>query len=121
MSDPNLNFFFPELAGPGATPLPPAEVRITDMSATPYPDGSKVRVNLEATPFQQRPWIEVALLDNLGEEVATASFIEPMNWKIEFVMHLRRAEPKGNYRLIARLYYPDMPENDRRELAFSIE
>lgn len=121
MDDNHLNFFFPELAGPGAALLPPAEVRIKEMSTSPYPDGSKVRVNLEATPFQQRPWIEVALLDSLGEEVATASFIEPMNWKIEFVMHLRRAQPKGNYRLIARLFYPDMPENDRRELGFSIE
>ncbi len=120
MSDNDLNFFFPELAGPGAAPVPPEEVRFKEMIATPYPDGSKVRVNIEATPFQKRPWIEVVMLDSHEEEVATASFIEPMNWKIEFVMHVRRAQPQGKYRIIARLYYPDLPENDRREVTFSI-
>lgn len=121
MTDNDLSFFFPELAGPGAAPLPPAEVRITELSVEPYDEGQKVRVYLEATPFQKRPWIEAALLDSHDDEVANVSVIEPLNWKIAFVLHVRRAQPQGSYRLVARLYYPEMPENDRREVAFTIE
>ncbi len=120
MSDNDLSFFFPELAGPDGAPLPPAEVRILNLTAEPYDNGSKVRVYVEATPFQKRPWIEAVLLDHLGDEVANVSVIEPLNWKFAFVMHVRRTEPQGNYRLIARLFYPEMPENDRREVAFRI-
>lgn len=105
---------------PNIIPLPPSEVRIRELSAEPYPDGGRVRVNLETTPFQQRPWLEATLLDADGDEVTSASIIEPLNWKIEFTMHVRRTPPQGTYTLLARLFYPEQPENDRREIQFSI-
>jgi hypothetical protein len=105
---------------PDIIPLPPAEVRIKELSAEPYSDGERIRVNLETTPFQQRPWLEATLFDAQGEEVASASIIEPLNWKIEFTMHVRRTPPQGTYTLSARLFYPEQPENDRREVQVSI-
>jgi hypothetical protein len=101
-------------------PLPPEEVRLTGLSAEPYPDGQRIRVTLEITPFQQRPWLEVTLFDAEDEEVASANIIEPLNWKMEFTMHIRRNEPEGKYTLKARLYYPEKPDNDQKIIEFAI-
>ena len=67
------------------------------------------------TPFQKRPWLELVLVDSEGDEVATADVIEPLNYKIELTMHIRQAEPAGQYKLIVRLYYPEQADNDRRK------
>ena len=101
-------------------PLPPEEVRLTDFNAQPYPDGKRVRVMVEATPFQKRPWIEVTMLDAEGDEVAYANIVEPMNYKVEITMHIRRAEPSGKYSLTARLFYPEQPDNDKRTIEFEV-
>jgi hypothetical protein len=103
-----MDFFFPE---EDLNRMTPEETHITSLTAEPYPDGERVRVNIEITPFQARPWIEVVLTDADGEEVATASVIEPMAWKLEFTMHLRGASRAnaGPFKLEAKLFYPDGP------------
>lgn len=111
-----MDFFFAEDGLQRATP---AETHITSLLAEPYPDGERVRVNIEMTPFQTRPHIEVTLADAAGDEVATASIVEPMGWKLEFTLHLRGAS-NGPFRLEARLYYPDGPEAPPVSSAFDI-
>lgn len=101
-----MDFFFPEDNLQRATP---AETRITSLTAEPYPDGQRVRVDIEITPFQTRPYIEVMLTDANGDEVAAASIVEPMTWKLEFTMHLRGATA-GPFTLEAKLFYPDGPQ-----------
>jgi hypothetical protein len=89
--------------------VPPADTRITSLSAEPYPDGERVRVKIEVTPFTVRPYIEVSLSDANADEIATASIVEPMGWKLEFTMHLRGASA-GPFKVEARLHYPDGPQ-----------
>src|SRR5512140_353541 len=67
-----MDFFFPE---DDLQRMAPEETHITSLSAEAYPDGERVRVNIEMTPFQKRPYIEVALTDATSEEVATASIV----------------------------------------------
>jgi hypothetical protein len=110
-----MDFFFPEDNLQRATP---AETRITKLSAEPYPDSERVRVDIEVTPFQQRPYIEVKLTDSHGEEVATASIVEPMSWKLEFTMHLRGANASP-FTIQAKLFYPDGPQAE--PVAYSFE
>lgn len=98
----------------------PAETKILSLSAQPYPDGYRLRVNLEITPFQTRPHIEISLRDADGEEVASTNIVEPMNWKLEFTLHLR-GELNNPYALSARLYYPDGPENEALVYSFNVE
>lgn len=105
---------------PDVIPLPPEEVRIRSLTVDLYPDGSRLRVNLELTPFQKRPWLEATLLDEDGEEASSANIIEPLSWKLEFTLHVRRTPPAGVYTLVARLYYPEQPDNDRREVQVEI-
>jgi hypothetical protein len=114
----NNAFFFDSVE---ANPLPPEEVRITGMTAETYPEGQRVRVTIEMTPFQQRPWLELVLLDSAGEEVTTANIIEPLNYKIVLTLHIRKDDPAGVYSLHARLFYPEQTDNDRKEINFEIK
>ena len=89
--------------------VPPDETRILSLEAEPYPDGDRIRVQIHITPFQVRPYIELTLTDANGDEVATASIVEPMSPRLELTMHLRGATASP-FRLEARLFYPDGPQ-----------
>jgi hypothetical protein len=101
--------------------LPPEETRILGLRAEPYPEGKRVRVNLELTPFLQRPYIELILSDPEGNEVSSASIVEPVSCTLELTLHLRvSAQIAGTYRLAAHLSYPDLGEIDQREATIEI-
>jgi hypothetical protein len=112
-----VDFFFPE---DHLQRTVPEETRITSLTAEPYSDGYRLRVNIEMTPFQQRPHLEVELNDADGQEVASASIVEPMSWKIEFTMHIR-GELKNPYTLQAKLFYPDGPSTEPQTFQFLVE
>ena len=102
-----MEFFFPE---DNLHRTAPEETKILSLTAEPYPDGQRVRVNIEMSPFEQRPHLEVTLTDSENKEISTASFVEPMAWKLEFTLHVRTEPADGPLDLVARLYYPDGPE-----------
>jgi hypothetical protein len=112
-----MDFFLPEDHLQRATP---EETRITTLTAEPYPDGYRLRVNIEMTPFQKRPHLEVVLSDATQEEVASASIVEPLGWKIEFTMHIR-GELNNPYTLEAKLFYPDGPTSDAKTFTFEVK
>ena len=91
------------------------------LRAEPDPDGKRLRIALDLTPFQQRPYIELSLTDSDGIEVASASIVEPVGWKLELTLHIRKiGATAGNYSLAASLSYPDLGEVDRRTLTVII-
>jgi hypothetical protein len=112
-----MDFFLPE---DNLTRATPEETKILSLSAQPYPDGYRLRVNMEITPFQKRPYIEVTLNDAKGDEVTSTNIVEPLGWKLEFTMHIRD-ELHNPYTLSARLYYPDGPENEPVIYSFDVE
>jgi hypothetical protein len=111
-----MDFFFPE---DNLNRMTPEETRITALSAQPYPDGYRLHVNIEMTPFQKRPHLEVALIDAENNEVASTTIVEPMSWKIEFTMHIR-GELKNPYTLAAKLFYPDGPSAEPQTFSFDV-
>lgn len=111
-----MDFFFAE---DNLNRMTPEETHITSLSAQPYPDGYRLHVNIEITPFQKRPHIEVTLKDCDGEEVASSSIVEPLGWKLEFTMHIR-GELKNPYTLDAKLYYPDGPSDEPKTFTFDV-
>jgi len=135
LNDPNKEFFFPDLEELNISKLPPEEIRILVLTAEPYHDAKRVRINLEMTPYRVRPHLDMVLLDPKGVEIATVSIIEPMAWKQGFTIHLRSERLDGKYKLIMRLFYPptdeedpklfrlDIPveDTDRSEFEFEIE
>ncbi|MEZ0397286.1 MAG: hypothetical protein ABWK53_12765 [Anaerolineales bacterium] len=119
--DPNLERF------------PPESVHILDLRAEPYPDGRRVRVAIELTPFLQRPNLELELTNAEGAPCGSATLVEPMGWKLELTMHIRpQARDTSHltpdtshltpdtYTLTALLLYPDLGETDRRQIAFEL-
>ena len=112
--DLNMDFFFPELSENGENiPVPPAEMRFLELRAEPVIDDGplRIRVYVEVTPFQKRPFIEVILTGEKGQEIATASVIEPLQRKNVFTMHIRGQQQRGKFNLYARMYYPSNTEN----------
>jgi hypothetical protein len=112
-----MDFFLPE---DHLQRMTPEETRISSLRAEPYPDGYRLRVNIEMTPFQKRPHLEVMLSDADGDEVASSSIVEPLSWKIEFTMHIR-GELKNPYTLEASLFYPDGPRAAPQTFQFNVE
>ena len=112
-----MDFFFPE---DNLQRMMPEETRILGLNAEPYPDGYRLRVNIEITPYQKRPHIEVRLSDADGEEIASTSIVEPMSWKLEFTMHIR-GELNNPYTLEAKLFYPDGPAAEPQTFTFDVK
>ena len=99
----------------------PADVRLLDLRAEADGEKKRLRVALELTPFQQRPNIELNLTDPEGNEAASASIIEPVGWKLELTLHIRRVDSAdGKYTLAASLSYPELGEIDRRTLIVDV-
>jgi hypothetical protein len=112
-----MDFFFPE---DNLTRATPEETRIKSLSAEPYPDGYRAHVNIEVTPFQKRPHIEVVLSDADGNEIGSTTIVEPMSWKMEFTMHIR-GELNNPYTVEAKLFYPDGPSTEPQTFTFDVK
>ena len=100
-------------------PVPPEEVGIQLVRIDPYPDGKRIRVTLELTPFQVPPNLDVIVLDKDGEESASMSIIAATTPKLSFTAHLRGDHLSSTYQLITRLSYEELGEVDRKETTFS--
>lgn len=101
---------------PNEPVFPPEEVRIKELRAEPRPDGQRVRVFLHITAFQKRPSGEVRILNALGDELASANFIEALSPRMEFTLHLR-GEVLNPHRLQARIFYlKEQPQEDETEI-----
>lgn len=111
-----MDVFFPE---DNLNRAVPEETKFISLSAEPYPDGYRVHVNVEVTPFQKRPHLEFNLYDNKGVEVASTTVIEPLTWKFEFTMHIR-GEIQNPYKLEAKLFYPDGPSAEPHQFSFDV-
>ena len=99
-----MDIFFQD---PSESPLPPAEVRIRQLRADPWPDGKRVRVYMEVDPFQQRPNADITIENSAGDDVSQVSIIESMSRKIELTMHLHGPMLDGRFKVIANLYYTE--------------
>lgn len=112
-----MEFFFPE---DNLERTSPEETKVLSLTAEPYEDGRRVRVNIEMSLFEKRPHLEVTITDTENQEISTASFVEPMTFKLEFTMHLRTEPANGALDLEARLFYLDGPQADPMTVRFDI-
>jgi hypothetical protein len=114
-----MEFFFTQ---PDVERLTPTNTRLLDLHAEAYPDGKRLRISMDLTPFQQNPYLELTLFDLAGEAVATTSIIEPVACRIEITLHIRKPSSitGGVYNLVATLSFPDLGEIDHRNLTIEI-
>lgn len=106
---------------PGLPLLPPDQVRIEQVRAVPYPDRRRVRVEVEITPFRERPNLEIAISNQAGRAVATASAVDLMTFRTAFTLHLRGSDEAGpGYEVLVLLYYDDpLAPQDRYQAPLS--
>lgn len=115
-----------ELFEPDQVPQPSANVRIERLTATVYPDGWRVRLGVDVTPFLERPSLEISVTATDGRPVLpiSLSVIETMHCNMEFTVHIRGViRPTGQYLVRAELFYEgsDQPQPQAEaETAFSI-
>jgi hypothetical protein len=101
--------------------LPPNEVRFISLTAEPYPDGYRLHVRLQLTPFQQPPCLELSLVDSQGLDAGSVSIIEPPHRNEEITMHIRNTiKPSGKFILTARIFYPEIEDLDKLSIEIII-
>jgi len=102
-------------------PLPPEKIRFKSVRVSPYPDRTRVRLDLRLTPFLERPNIDIVILDSVGDEAASAKVIENLDPSLRLTLHLRPAGPPGAYTARLALSYPDQDPVDQAEVAFELK
>lgn len=107
-----MDIFFND---PNDVPLPPDQVEIRQLSAEPNPEGDRVLVRFEITPFQERPNIEIDVHNAGGRNVASVSVVEAIENRMEFTLHIRQHEPEGSYTLCMQVFYADLSTLDEPE------
>ena len=102
-------------------PLPPQETKIHSLSGQAWPDGRRVQVRVETTPFQQRPNLHICILNDQGLEVASMIVTQILRTQLEFTLHLRAPETQGRYTVAAHLTYPDLELDSLGRIESSFE
>ena len=96
----DINFF-----DPSDVPLPPDEIHIRELRVEPLADRRRVRIFLEITPFQQKPNCEIKIISPSGQEDASLSIIEAIDYKMQFTVHLKSEGQDGEYKVLLEVYY----------------
>lgn len=107
----DINFFDDPLQGPRAR----EDVRFNQLGLYVHPDGRRIAVGFDITPFRERPSIEVQLFNLLGEPAGSLTVIETLESNFHLTMHLRDRSPTSEYTVRATLYYAT-PEEGRMDV-----
>lgn len=88
------------------------KVRFNQLGLFVYEDGRRIAVGFDITPFQERPSIEISVINSNGVGVANLTVIEAFESQFNLTMHLRDPEPVNPYTIEAILYYQAL-DSDR--------
>ena len=113
----NIDFF----DNPDEMPRLREDVRLVRTRLEVSPEGRRLAVDLELTPFIERPTVELYLANQRGEKAGLLSIIETLDRTISVVMHFRDEEPTETYRLRIAVYYASVDTELRRQVVDSIE
>ena len=78
----------------GKPALPVDDVRVTDYRVMPWPDGTRVTVELGLTPFKQFPAMDISILATNGDVLRTISLVGAIERRPSPTLHLP-ALPNG--------------------------
>lgn len=95
---------------PDEVPLPPQEVRILLFKVEPNPDGRRVVVHFQLTPFQEKPNIEISIHDTDDIGVAQLNVVEAIENRMDFTVYLRNENTSGEYTAYMRVIYSNLDD-----------
>ena len=75
-----------------ATQPPPGPVRVADYRIMPWPDGTRVTVELGFTPSQQSPALDISILSTDGRVLRTMSMVGTVERRPAPTLHLPALE-----------------------------
>jgi hypothetical protein len=78
-------------------PLPPREVRITEVEVRPAPDRQRVALLITLTPFLEYPNLEIVLFRPDGVEERSLTVVGTMERRLALTLHIKQPMP-GEYR-----------------------
>jgi hypothetical protein len=109
-----------QIEDPSDLPRPPEEVQIRAIEIDPYPDGQRLRVLIELTPFIEPPDLSVRVLNHEGREVADLSIVGAHQPSLGVTIHLRETSSKDSYSLDAAIEYEDLGQVHQFSKTFGI-
>lgn len=116
----DINF----IADPADAPQPRQKVQVRSIRATPYPDGKRVWIEADLTPFMpmDRPNLEITVTNAANEtEIAAMTVIESHTPSITVTVHLRGDNTEGNYIAHAGLFYEPGTIQHRLSIPFLVK
>ena len=96
-----INFF----DDPEQAPRSREEVEINEIGVQVYPDGRRVAIGFDLTPFIERPSLAVRVRNGLGVPAGATTIIETLEPNFTVILHLRDGQPSNPYQLEAIVYY----------------
>lgn len=114
----NINFF-----DQNQVPRPREEVKLEEVTLTPYPDGQRVGLRVRITPFgpTDRPNLDVLVFTSDGQTLASdLSVVETVENDFTLTIHLREPDPDGAYNVDVILYYEEGVAHDRVKQAINV-
>ena len=91
------------------------DVRILRARTEMAPEGRRVAIDIELTPFIERPTIEIRLVNERGEPAGLTNIIESLDRILRLVMHLRDKSPAERYQAQITIYYAHIDEDMKRQ------
>lgn len=85
----------------------PQDVRFLEFRVEPWPEGDKIRIHAQITPFLKPPDLEAVLFNSEGNEISSVNIIENIDFNLVFTMHIRFPSPDGKYTLTGNISYED--------------
>jgi hypothetical protein len=74
---------------------PPSDARVTDYRVMPWPDGTRVTIEMGLTPFKEFPSIDISVTTEAGELIKLTSMVGAMERRPAPTLWLPRGIPKG--------------------------
>jgi hypothetical protein len=101
---------------PADTPRAPRQVRIRVASMQALMDGTRIRVSLELTKFQEKPVIEVKIINPDDSVNVSSTIVEATNPRMSLMMHVKPTVSPREMRGLFLVSYPELGEVDRKEI-----
>jgi hypothetical protein len=100
----------------------PDQIRIMSLSAAPYEDQKRFRVEIILSEFQNPPCIELVLTDPLTkQEISRAQVVDSVLDHLNLTMHIRTNTSQTTFDLQARVYYPETGTEAEKIIPVSLQ
>lgn len=99
---------------PNLTPQPRTNIRIQSLTASPYPDNTRIHILLTTTPFtpNDRPSIKITLTSHTNITLTETNIIETPHNSVTLTLHTHhKFTPGETANLHASLYYNETQPN----------